>query len=215
TQNINIAHVTGTLNMPTTTHTITAGASTSINHVAGTFNMPSVTHTVTIASVLTGLTTDIKSILTRINPTIYRNDKPDTVDNLMVIYQTGGQPALHSMGVQPPSLEKPTFQVLIRNSCHDAAELQATQVKNILDGLTKLTINNTRYEVIFLEGDIIHLGRDDRERTQFTLNFVAWIKRTIVDTSTWLLNADTQAFTGFNYVWDDTAVWDDNNVWKD
>ena len=215
TQNVSIAHVTGTLNMPTTTHAVTAGASTSINHVAGTFNMPSVTHTVTIASVVTGLTTDIKSILTRINPTIYRNDKPDTIDNLMVIYQTGGQPALHAMGVQPPSLEKPTFQVLIRNTSHDTAELQAMQVKNILDGLTKLTINNTRYEVIFLEGDIIHLGRDDRERTQFTLNFVAWIKRTIVDTSTWLLNADTQAFTGFNYVWDDTAVWDDNNVWKD
>lgn len=215
TQNVSIAHVTGTLNMPSVTHTITAGASASINHVAGTFNMPSVTHTVTIASVVTGLTTDIKSILTRINPTIYRNDKPDKPGNLMVIYQTGGQPALHAMGVQPPSLEKPTFQVLIRNTSHDTAELQATQVKNILDGLTKLTINNTRYEVIFLEGDIIHLGRDDRERTQFTLNFVAWIKRTIVDTSTWLLNADTQPFTGSNYVWDDTAVWDDNNVWKD
>ncbi|GAG57465.1 unnamed protein product, partial [marine sediment metagenome] len=45
-------------------------ASTSINHVAGTFNMPSVTHTVTIASVLTGLTTDIKSILTRRLPSL-------------------------------------------------------------------------------------------------------------------------------------------------
>ena len=162
-----------------------------------------------------GLTADVKVLLDDINATIYRNDKPDTIDNLMVISNTGGQPALHSMGVKPPSLEKPTFQVLIRNTSHDTAESQAEAVKNVLDGLTKRTINSNLYEVIFMEGDLIHLGRDDRERTQFTLNFVAWVKRNITEVDAWLLNSDITPITGYNYVWYDTAVWNDNNVWKD
>jgi hypothetical protein len=126
-----------------------------------------------------GLTADIKTLLNEINDNIYRNDKPDTEDNLIVIYDTGGQPALHSIGSQPASLEKPTFQVLIRNTSHDTAESQAEDIKDALDGLTKQTINGTRYEVIFMEGDMLHLGKDDRERTQFTVNFVTWRKRTI------------------------------------
>ena len=123
------------------------------------------------------LTADIKTLLTGINTNIYRNDRPDTPDNLIVIYNTGGQPALHSVGVKSPSLEKPTFQVLVRNTSHDTTETQVEAVKDALDGLTKTTINGTLYEVIFLEGDIIHLGKDDRERTQFTINFVTWLKR--------------------------------------
>lgn len=128
-----------------------------------------------------GLTADVKTLLTNINDNIYRNDKPDTQNNLIVIYETGGQPALHSVGVRSASLEKPTFQVLVRNTSHDEAEIQAQEIKDTLDGLTRQTINNTRYEVIFMEGDVIHLGKDDRERTQFTINFVAWRKRTIYE----------------------------------
>lgn len=124
------------------------------------------------------LTVDIKTLLTSINTNIYRNDRPETPDNTLIIYRTGGQPALHAMGNRAPSLEKPTFQVEIRNTSADTAEEQAIAVKDALDGLTKTTINGTLYEVIFMVGDILSLGKDTRERTKFTVNFVAWTNRT-------------------------------------
>lgn len=141
------------------------------------------------------LSQDIKTLLTDINSNVYRNDRPDKPDNVLVVYNTGGQTSLHAMSIQPPALEKPTFQVFIRNSSYDTAETQAESVKNALNGVTKTNINSNLYEAIFMEGDVLHLGKDNRERTQFSINFLAWVRR--------------------NAYWNDDLYWDDNNIWQD
>jgi hypothetical protein len=123
------------------------------------------------------LLVDIGSLLTGVNNNIFYNDRPDTPDNCIVIYYTGGQPSVHNMNTQAPTLEKPTFQVAIRNTSCATAETQAEEIKDILNGKTSTTINDTLYEAIWLQGDIFNLGKDDRERSILTINFVAWVRR--------------------------------------
>lgn len=123
------------------------------------------------------LLVDIATLLTSINSNIFYGDRPDTPDNCIVIYYTGGQPSIHNIGTKAPTLEKPTFQVEVRNTSSATATTQAEAVKDALNGLTKTTINSTLYEAIFLQGDIFPLGKDDRERTSLTVNFVAWVSR--------------------------------------
>jgi len=123
------------------------------------------------------LLVDIGSLLTGVNSNIYYGDRPDAPDNCLIIYQTGGQPSVHNMNAQAPTLEKPTFQVEIRNTSYASAVTQAESIKNTLNGKTKTTINSTLYEAIWLQGDIFSLGKDDRGRTSLTVNFVAWVRR--------------------------------------
>lgn len=123
------------------------------------------------------LLADIGSLLTSVNSNIFYNDLPDTPDNCISIFYSGGQPSIHNLNSQAPTLEKPTFQVRIRNTSCATAETQAESIKDILNGKTSTTINGTLYEAIWLQGDIFNLGRDDRERTNLTVNFVAWVRR--------------------------------------
>ena len=123
------------------------------------------------------LLADIGSLLTSINSNIYYNDLPDTPDNCLSIFYTGGQPSVHNLNTQAPTLEKPTFQVRIRNTSCSSAETQAEEIKDALNGKTSTAKNDTLYEAIWLQGDIFNLGKDDRERTNLTVNFVAWVRR--------------------------------------
>lgn len=123
------------------------------------------------------LLVDIGTLLTSINSNIFYNDLPDTPDNCLSIFYTGGQDSVHNMNQQAPTLEKPTFQVRVRNTSCATAEAEAEAVKDALNGLTATTINLTLYEAIFLQGDIFNIGKDDRERTNLTVNFVAWVRR--------------------------------------
>jgi len=123
------------------------------------------------------LLVDIGTLLTGINSNIYYNDLPDTPDNCLALFFSGGQPSVHNMNQQAPTLEKPTFQVRIRNTSCATATTQAESIKDILNGKTGTTINSTLYEAIYLQGDIFNIGRDDRERTNLTVNFVAWVRR--------------------------------------
>lgn len=123
------------------------------------------------------LLVDIGTLLTPINSNIYYNDLPDTPDNCLSLFYSGGQPSVHNLTTQKPTIEKPTFQVRIRNTSCASAETQAELIKDTLNGKVSTTINGTLYEAIWLQGDIFNLGRDDRERTNLTVNFVAWARR--------------------------------------
>ena len=123
------------------------------------------------------LLADIATLLTSVNTNIFYNDLPDTPDNCLSLFYSGGQPSIHNLNTQAPTLEKPTFQIRIRNTSCASAETQAESIKDALNGKTKTTINGTLYEAIWLQGDIFNLGRDDRERTNLTVNFVAWVRR--------------------------------------
>jgi hypothetical protein len=123
------------------------------------------------------LTTDMKTLIpiaVAVQTDIYRNDMPD-LDNIIGIYQTGGFDSSHSFN--RVEFEEPTFQVMIRNMVSDTAVSKAEAIKDALDGQTNLTINSNFYLNIFSQGDILPLGKDDKNRTEVSLNFRVRVKR--------------------------------------
>lgn len=121
------------------------------------------------------LLVDIGSQLTGITSNIYYSDMPDTPDNNITLYNTGGFDTLHSLG--NITAEQPTFQVAIRHTSYATAITWAESVKGILNPLIGSTINSNLYISVFMQGDINSLGKDDRNRSKITLNFVARVKR--------------------------------------
>ena len=122
-----------------------------------------------------GLIVDMKSKLTGVTSDIYLNDMPDTPDSCLAIFNSGGAPSLHAM--DQITAERPSFQVRIRNVSAATAITWAESVKDALDGLATETINSNLYIVVFLEGDILNLGKDDRGRSNLSLNFITMVKR--------------------------------------
>lgn len=124
------------------------------------------------------LLVDMKSIITAVNANMFLGDLPDTPDNCVALYQTGGQDSVHSLGASVDEThETPTFQVRIRNTSYASANTQAESIKDLLDGKVNTTINSNVYISIFMQGDINSLGRDDRNRINLTVNFIAKVKR--------------------------------------
>jgi len=124
------------------------------------------------------LLVDMKSLLTSVSSDIFLDDLPDTPDNCLAIYHAGGQDSKHQLGASKKAVhETPVFQVRIRNVSSATATTQAESIKDILDGLVNQTINSNDYKSIFMQGDINPLGKDDRNRINLTVNFIAKVKR--------------------------------------
>lgn len=122
------------------------------------------------------LLVDMSSLITT-ESSKYLGDMPDTPDNIIILYNTGGGNPFHTLGAQKPSHEEPTFQVRIRDASYASAISRAEAIKDLLDGKTSTTINGTNYISIFLIGDINSIGRDSRNRTHVTINFKTKLKR--------------------------------------
>lgn len=121
------------------------------------------------------LLADMKSLLTSIETSIFLMDKPDSPDNLLCLYFTGGANPSHAFDSK--QYEEPTFQVIVRNLNASTAITKAEAVKDALDGKTELTINSTRYISVFSQGDILQLGKDAKNRMELSLNFRVKLKR--------------------------------------
>lgn len=106
---------------------------------------------------------------------IYLGDYPDTPDNIVALYHSGGADPSHTFSSR--EFEEPTFQVRIRNVSFAMAETKANAIKDVLDGLTEQSINGNRYLSIFQQGDILPLGKDSKNRTELTLNIRVKVKR--------------------------------------
>jgi hypothetical protein len=120
------------------------------------------------------LLTDMKTLLTGIETTIEIGEQPDTPDNVITLYMTGGFSPSHSFDTK---YEQPTFQVRIRNKVATTAYSKAESVKSVLDGQHELTINSVRYISIFQMGDTMPLGKDAKGRTELTINFAVKLQR--------------------------------------
>ena len=128
-----------------------------------------------------GLTADIKALLISagVDTTnnIFRNDIPDTPDSIIAIFDSGGYSSQFSLGGSTPDYEQPTFQIRVRSPSYDTAITKLEAIKTALDGITNRVIGARTYISIFLQSDILPLGRDDKKRCDFSINFVCKIKR--------------------------------------
>lgn len=92
----------------------------------------------------------------------------DAPDTCVSIRQTGGLPANPKW-----LLDYPSLQVIVRGapSGYQAALIEAYKVKDVLLGLTSLTLNGDRWVSVLMVGDITDLGQDILLRPRFSLNF--------------------------------------------
>jgi hypothetical protein len=117
---------------------------------------------------------DMKTLLTGIESTISLGEQPESPDNVLTLYFSGGFAPSHSFDTK---YEQPTMQVRIRNKSADIAYTKAEAVKAALDGQCELTINSTRYISIFQMSDVLPLGKDAKGRTELTINFAIKLQR--------------------------------------
>ena len=118
---------------------------------------------------------DMATLVTLITSNIYLADEPDTPDNCLTFRPTGGFDTLHCLGslTSDYAAEQPTFQIRVRHEDPETALEWCDSLKAIYNGLVDTEINDITYLSVFMQGNINPLGKDDRGRAIFTLNFVA------------------------------------------
>lgn len=125
-----------------------------------------------------GLLADMKTLIpsgVAAASSIFLGDYPDSPDNIVTIFHTGGADPSHTFTSR--EFEEPTFQVRIRNAAFANAETKANAIKDALDGQVGISINSNTYLSIFQQGDFLPLGKDSRNRSELALNFKAKVKR--------------------------------------
>jgi hypothetical protein len=93
---------------------------------------------------------------------------PDVDDDIVVVYNTGGE----TPDIYVP-IENPTFEVLVRSMSADSAYSKAKSIKELLHLKynVELVDDNTYFYYIQMTGSINLLGRDEKGRIEYSLNF--------------------------------------------
>lgn len=98
---------------------------------------------------------------------------PDTPNNCITIYETGGL---------PPSIElprmSPTFQILIRNTSYATGRALLTSIRTLFHQKynTQLVPNGTYFLSINVQGEGGSIGRDEIGLEQFSINFICQLR---------------------------------------
>jgi hypothetical protein len=118
---------------------------------------------------------DVKDILTEsaagalglvFGTNLFIGTEPPEPDAAVTLYDTGG----HDPDIQN-DLYQPTLQVKGRGGNYLAAYATMRAVMAYLTAERNITVGGTRYLAFWPVGDINALGRDEKNRALFTLNF--------------------------------------------
>ena len=99
---------------------------------------------------------------------------PDTPDNLIGVYDTGGAEPSRDIPTGDP-----TFQIVIRNEAYEDGYDLAQEIVTLLHQKRNLELveGETYFYYLYLMGEPGHIGRDDKGRDEFSINFLCKIKR--------------------------------------
>lgn len=105
---------------------------------------------------------------------LFKSRLTESPNNQVVIYNTGG---LEPDRYLPTA--DPTFQILVRNTSYATGQ---SLVNDIVDALHQKTnielVSGSKYfYYIFLMYEPEHIGRDDKGRHEFSINFVCKYRR--------------------------------------
>lgn len=113
------------------------------------------------------VTSEVATLLTSVS-SVYTGSMPDSPDNAVCIYPTGG----YRQSMSGTFLQEPTFQIKVRNTSYVAGETQCETIAGLLHGKS-----TTKLLMIEQQSDILSIGRDDNNRSQFTLNFRCYYRK--------------------------------------
>ena len=104
---------------------------------------------------------------------IHAGPLPKTPDRVIAIRRTPGAPSNPKW-----LLDFPSLQIRVRGRSEDYldAEAKIQAVKDALLGLPSQTVNGDRWTSVTSIGDIIEMGRDEKGRFEFVMNFALIIE---------------------------------------
>jgi Bacteriophage minor capsid protein len=113
--------------------------------------------------------TEVETILTGAAVLdIYISSTPNSPDNVVVLYNTGGYPR----SLTGSFVEERTFQVKVRHTNYALGEIICNICKDSLHGFSSDSIM-----MIEQQGDLLDLGRDEQDRQLWSMNFRTYYKR--------------------------------------
>lgn len=100
---------------------------------------------------------------------IFYSYVPDIDANVIAVLDTGGAQPSVDIG----SLKNPTFQIFIRNSSYATGKSKLDSVRSLLHQKIETTIGSTYFLNCFAQSEGGHVGRNERDQDEFSINFIA------------------------------------------
>jgi len=96
-------------------------------------------------------------------------NEPAEPNNCVTIKDYGGYGT--DLGLTTQGYERPSIQIMVRNTGYIAGYALAESIQVALHGLSHQTINGTVYTVIYCTSGPASLGKDESGREKFSINF--------------------------------------------
>ena len=112
------------------------------------------------------LLSEVKGLLTTVSD-VYTGSMPSSPDNAVCLYHSGGYPR----DMTGNFVAEPTFQVRVRNTSYATGAALADSIVKLLHGKT-----TTNIMMIQAQSDVLDLGRDESNRSEFSVNFRCYFK---------------------------------------
>ena len=119
---------------------------------------------------------DIRALLASAGIAAQVNNVDDGVQNTVAVMETSGfQPIRCHSGTQAALIiDRPSFQILVRNSSKPAATALIEQIIGVLDGIAGQEINGEYYISVMMASSPMYLGRVQTmagETNEYSINF--------------------------------------------
>lgn len=116
----------------------------------------------------------LEAIGSKLSGNIQYGQMPDEPDNVTTLNFYGGNTPTRSLGKAKPTVREPYFQVRVRNTSYFNC---ISTIEKHIEVLEAISGEYGRKKITKLTqtGDIIPLGRDSKNRYEFTINFIIQI----------------------------------------
>ena len=106
---------------------------------------------------------------------LHLSKMPDSPVYCVTLYDSGGLDREiltgATEGSTDVSLEKPFFQIRMRDTGYEGVMTKASEIASYLHGLGGVEVNSTLYMAIIMQGDILFLEYDENKRPLVAMNF--------------------------------------------
>jgi hypothetical protein len=99
---------------------------------------------------------------------------PDSPNDLIAMYETGGSSPVDMTGSLLPGYERPRVQILSRSKIPETARLNAEKAYQALVQVANQGVNGTRYLKISAVQSPFQTGRDTSNRVTYAVNLEVW-----------------------------------------
>lgn len=116
----------------------------------------------------------LEEIGSRLSGQVQYGQIPDEPNNITVLNFYGGNTPRRAIGTAKPVIREPQMQVRVRNDSYAQSISLIEQHINTIERISGILGNKIITKITQI-GDVIPLGRDDKNRYEFTVNFTIQI----------------------------------------